>query len=149
MESASQASTPRSKGKQPEQVAIETEHDAEDLAQRFFTLRRKARRLRREAQESEREASDLLKDHPFLGNLLGITNKEGKKSAPPRAEAEKQGTSAEGSKQKKRRREAAVLPGKTMSEKDIAREGGEVPARKTGQKGRLEAMEIEEVRRFG
>jgi hypothetical protein len=119
----------------------ESAEEAEDLAARFFSLRSKARRLRAEAAEAEKKAEDLLKSYPLLGNLVGITNKSSKRKAAPEKEpapspAKKAKTTTTPAK-----RTAVYLPGSTMSEKEIAQEGGRVQKKTMAQSGRLERME--------
>lgn len=144
----SQKSTPKEKNPEVEAQPEQNEFEAEDLAYRFYGLRKRARRLRREAEEAESEAAELLKKHPFLGNLLGVTNKVIQKNLPPPAEKKKKtDPQEEGSKSaKKRRRKETISPGNTMSEQQIAREGGEVPRKTGGMPGRLERMELDERR---
>lgn len=127
--------------KTSEQKFPESAEAAEDLAAKFFSLRSKARRLRAEAAEAEKRAEELLKSYPLLGNLVGITNKASKRkqgtekeAGPPPAKKTKTSTTPA-------KRTAVYLPGSTMSEQEIAREGGRVQKKSMAQSGRLERME--------
>lgn len=115
---------------------------AERILKKYLDLRAKARKLRAEAERCEREAEEIQRDFPIVGNVVGALNKVGKKRKAPAEEEEK----ATSSKKKGKtpvveKRKATILPGKTMSEEEIAREGGEVPQSSFYQKGRLESME--------
>lgn len=123
-EQASQSKSPEesSSVSQPENALA-----AEKLAKKFLDLRAEARRLRREAERREKEAEDLLTAHPLLGNIVGLFNRLDKKRKAEKEGKEKELAAKDNKKkQKAANRKAVVLPGKTMSQMEIDKEGGEV-----------------------
>lgn len=125
---------------QEKAAAPESPLDHERILNRFLTLRARARRLRREAEEAEKEAEALQKEHPLLGNVVGLIQKAGEPEEKKAKRKAKHPPKEEKKAQKKARREAQVAPGRsdiTMTEAEIRREGGEVEPRGFFQHGRL------------